>query len=98
MNNIINTSPAQLPVYQDRSVTRPVEPVASGDNGSADARQKSPSTYVHRGELLEMLADYRRYNPRLNLEIDPQNRNAIDTYQQVASVPTRLGQILDGYI
>ena len=98
MNNVINTSPAQLPIYQDRPANRAVAPVASGDGEFPDARKNSPSTYVYRGELLETFADNRRYNPRFNQQIDPQHRNAIDTYQRVASIPTRIGQILDGYI
>ena len=98
MNYIIPSKPAQLPVYQDRPPTRPVAVVADSAADSHDASKQSAYAYVYRGELLEAVANDKRYRPQLNLQIDPQNRRAIDSYQRVASEPPLVGQILDGFI
>jgi len=98
VNYIVTSNPAQLPVYQDRPVTRPVAVVADSANEFRDASKQAPSTYVYRGELLEAVAYHPLYRPRFNQQIDPENRHAIDSYQSVASSPTRVGQILDGFI
>jgi hypothetical protein len=63
-----------------------------------DASKQAPSTYVYRGELLEAVAYHQHYRPRYNQQIDPQNQRAIDSYKSVASMPTLVGQILDGFI
>ena len=88
----------QLPIYPDRPETRPVSPVADSASEFSDTSKQSPSTYVYRGELLEAVANDRRYRPQLNLQIDPDNRRAIDTYQRVASDPPLMGRLLDGFI
>ncbi len=98
MNYIITAKPMQLPIYPDRPETRPVSPVADSASEFSDASKQSPSTYVYRGELLEAVANDRRYRPQLNLQIDPDNRRAIDTYQRVASDPPLMGRLLDGFI
>ncbi len=98
MNYIVTSKPAQLPVYQDRPVTRSVAAVADSDGEFRDASKQAPSTYVYRGELLEAVAYHQHYRPRYNQQIDPQYRHAIDSYQSVASTPTLVGQILDGFI
>ncbi len=98
MNYIITAKPMQLPIYPDRPVTRPVTSVADSASEFRDASKKSPSTYVYRGELLDSIANDRRYRPQLNLQIDPDKRRAIDTYQRVASEPPLMGRLLDGFI
>ena len=98
MSNVITAKPVHLPVYQDRPVPRPVEAIAGGDGELRDTSQQTSSTYVYRGELLEAVANHPHYRPRSNQQVDPQYRHAIDSYQRVASTPTRLGQILDGTI
>ena len=53
MNYIVTSKPAQLPVYQDRPITRPVAVVAGSAGEFRDASKQAPSSYVYRGELLE---------------------------------------------
>lgn len=98
MNLVITTKPAQLPIYQDKPVTRPVVSVAGSAGEFRDASKQAPTTYVYRGELLEAVANHQHYRLQLNQQIDPENRRAIDLYQSVATTPTRAGQILDGFI
>lgn len=88
----------QLPIVADPPQTRPVSRVADSAGEFSDAGKKSPPTYVYRGELLEAVANDRRYRPQLNLQIDPDNRRAIDAYQSVASDPPLTGRLLDGFI
>ena len=98
MNYIIPSKPAQLPLYQDRPPTLPVAVVADSAADSRDASKQPRYAYIYRGELLEAVANDKRYRPQLNLQIDPQNRRAIESYQRVASEPPLMGQILDGFI
>ena len=98
MNYIVTSKPAQLPVYQDRPVNRPVAVVADTASEFRDASKQAPSTYVYRGELFEAVAYQQHYRPRYNQQIDPRYRRAIDSYQSVASTPPLVGQILDGFI
>jgi hypothetical protein len=98
VNLVITAKPAQLPIYQDRPVTRPVVSVAGSAGEFRDASKQAPSTYVYRGELLEAVANNQHYRPQLNQQIDPENRRAIDSYRSVAATPTLVGQILDGFI
>ena len=79
-------------------MTQPVSSVADSASEFRDANKQPSPTYVYRGELLEAVANDRRYRPGLNLQIDPKSRRAIDTYQQVASEPPLLGRLLDGFI
>jgi hypothetical protein len=85
-----------FPISLDRPMTRPVNPVADSAEGFRDARQQ-PSNYVYRGELLETLTD-KSYRPEPNLQISPENRHAINSYQKIADEPLVVGRILDGYI
>jgi len=98
VNFIVPAKPMHLPIYPDQPVTRPVAPV--GDNASEfhDATRQQPSAYVYRGELLESVANDKRYRPHYNLQIAPQNQYAIDTYHKVANEPPLTGQLLDGLI
>ena len=98
MNYIITAKPTQLPIYPDWPETRPVASVSDSASEFRDASNQPPSTYVYRGELLEAVANDRRYRPQLNLQIDPDNRRAIDTYQRVASDPPLMGRLVDGFI
>ena len=98
MNYIVTSKPAQLPAYQDRPVTRPVAVVADSAGEFRDASKQAPSTHVYRGELLEAVAYHQHYRPRYTQQVDPENRRAIDSYRSVASVPTLVGQVLDGFI
>lgn len=98
MNYIITAKPAQLPNYPDRPETRPVASVSDSASEFRDASKQPPSTYVYRGEVLEAVGNDRRYRPQLNLQIDPDNRRAIDTYQRVASDPPLMGRLVDGFI
>ena len=86
----------QFPISLDRSVTPPVTPIADSTGGSRDTRQQ-PSGYVYRGELLETVSD-KAYRPAFNLQISPENRRAINSYQEVANQAPAVGRILDGYI
>ncbi len=44
----------------------------------------SPPRFVFRGEVLEEVNNQdRSYRPQLNQDIDPQNRDAISSYQQI---------------
>lgn len=86
-----------LPISLDRPAMRPVTPVAGGAEGFRENRQQQPSGYVYRGELLQTVSD-RAYRPRANLQISPENRRAISTYQKIADEPPVLGMILDGYL
>ena len=88
----------QLPIVPDQPETRPVSRVADSAGEFSDASKQSPPTYVYRGELVEAVANDRRYRPQLNLQIDPDNRRAIDTYRSVASDPPLTGRLLDGFI
>lgn len=98
MNYIVASKPAQLPVYPDRPVTRPVAVVADSAGEFRDASKQAPSSYVYRGELLEAVAYNRHYRPRFNQQVDPENQRAIDSYRRVAAEPPLVGQILDGFI
>lgn len=95
---ITTANPTQLPIYPDRPETRPVASISDSASEFRDASKQPPSTYVYRGELLEAVANDRRYRPQLNLQIDPDNRRAIDTYQRVASDPPLMGRLVDGFI
>lgn len=70
----------QLPIYPDRPVARPVSSVTDNASGYRDASKQPSPHYVYRGELLEGVGNDRRYRPQPNLQVDPQNRRAIDTY------------------
>ncbi len=96
MNYIITAKPMHFPISLDRPVTRPVTPVADSAAGSRDARQQS-SGYVYRGELLETVTD-KTYRPAYNLQISPENRRAINSYQKIANEAPVVGRILDGFI
>ena len=98
MNYVITAKPAQLPVYQDPPVTRHVASVVGSAGEFRDASKQTPPTYVYRGELLEAVANNQHYRLRFNQQIDEDNRCAIDSYQRVAPTPTRVGQILNGFI
>jgi hypothetical protein len=98
VNYIIPSKPAQLPLYQDKPATRPVAVVADSATDFRDASKQPPHAYVYRGELLEGVANDKRYRPGFNQQIDPQNRRAIESYQRVAAEPPLMGQILDGFI
>ena len=98
MNYIITAKPVQLAINPDRPVTRPVSSVTDYAGEFRDASKQPSPSYVYRGELLEGVGNDRRYRPQPNLQVDPQNRRAIDTYQQVASDPPLLGRVLDGFI
>ena len=98
MNYIIPSKPAQLPLYQDRPPTLPVVAVADSAADSRGAGKQPRYAYIYRGELLEAVANDKRYRPQLNLQIDPDNRRAIDTYQSVASDPPLMGRLVDGFI
>lgn len=87
----------QFPISLDRSVTRPVNPVADNGAGLRDARQQPPSNFVYHGEVLETASD-RTYKPEFNLQISPENRRAINSYLQTANEVPVVGRILDGYI
>lgn len=97
MNYIVTARPMYLPISTDSAVTRPVTAVADSTASFRDASQRQPSGYVYRGELLETVSD-RAYRPQYNLQISPENRRAITTYQQVASEQAVVGRILDGFI
>lgn len=98
MNYIITAKPMQLPIYPDRPAARPVSSVTDNASDFRDASKQPSPGYVYRGELLEGVGNDRRYRPQLNLQVDPQNRRAINAYQQVASDPPLLGRVLDGFI
>ncbi len=97
MNYIVTAKPMQFPISLDRPVTRPVNPIADNAAGFRDARHQQPSNYVYRGELLETASD-KSYRPEYNLQISPENRRAISSYQKIASEAPVVGRILDGYI
>jgi len=96
VNYIITAKPMHFPISLDRPVTRPVTPVADSTAGSRDARQPSAGS-VYRGELLETVTD-RTYRPAYNLQISPENRRAINSYQKIANEAPVVGRILDGFI
>ena len=98
MNFIVTAKPTQLPIYPDRPLTRPANPVAGSDSEFPDASKQPPSTYVYRGEVLDSLSHDRRYRPQPNLQVNPKNRNAIESYQRVAVDPMPKGMILDGFV
>lgn len=89
--------PMQLPTSLEHGVTRPVTAIADNPAAFRDPRQQQPSSFVYRGDLLENAGE-REYRPQYNLQISPENRRAINSYQKVAEEPQRLGRILDGYI
>ena len=86
-----------FPVTLDRPLTQPVAPVAGNPAGNRDARQQQASNYVYRGELLETVGD-KSYRPQSNLQISPENRRAITSYQKIVSDEPVIGKILDGYV
>lgn len=98
MNFITPAKPAYLPIQLIQPATRPVAPVANNETGLRDASQRSPSSYVYRGDLLDEVPGERRYHPGFNLQISPQNQRAIATYQLVDVELPALGLILDGFV
>jgi hypothetical protein len=86
-----------FPTSLERTATLPVNPVEDSGDGFRDARQQQRPSYVYCGELLDTVSD-RSYRPGHNLQISPENRRAIDTYQQIADESPMVGRILDGYI
>jgi hypothetical protein len=94
----IPAKPAQLQLYQEQPATRSVAVVADSAGEFRDASKQPPHAYVYRGELLEAVANDKRYRPQLNQQIDPQNRRAIESYRSIAAEPPLMGQILDGFI
>jgi hypothetical protein len=88
----------QLPISTDRPLARPVLAIEDAAGEFRDASKRSPATYVLRGELLDSIVSDKRYRPRSNLQIDPQNRHAIESYLRVATDPTPAGRLLDGFI
>ena len=85
-----------LPTSLEPATTRPVTAVAESA-GLRDQRQQQPSAFVYRGEWLESAARP-EYRPQYNLQISPENRRAIATYQKVSGEPPLVGKILDGFI
>ncbi len=98
MNYIVTAKPMQLPTYPARPVTLPVTSVADNASEFRDASKQQPAKYVYRGELLEAVANDKRYRPQLNLQVAPENHRAIEMYQRVASDPPLVGKLLDGFI
>jgi hypothetical protein len=98
VNYIVTAKPTQLPIYPERPQTRPVASVSGSASEFSDASKQPPSTYVYRGEVLESLSHDRRYRPQPNLQVNPENRNAIESYQRVAVDPMPKGLILDGFV
>ena len=87
-----------FPTSLERPAPLPVTPVEdSNSTGFRDARQQQRPGYVYRGELLDTVTD-RSYRPAYNVQISPENRRAINTYQQVVNESPVVGRILDGYI
>ena len=97
MNYSITAKPVHLPISLDQPVTRPVTEVSGGAPGFRDATRQQPSPYVYRGEVLETLTD-KAYRPKYNLQISPENRRAINSYQMVADEQPIIGRILDGFV
>ncbi len=66
----------------------------------------APPRFVFRGEVLQQPDNQeRRYRPQFNQDIDPQNREAINSYQQIGEVETgpgdagpNSGRIVDFFI
>jgi len=75
-----------------------VSVVANSAGEFRDASKQASSSYVYRGELLEAVANDKRYRPQFNQLINPENQHAIDSYRRVADEPPLVGQILDGFI
>lgn len=98
MNYNLTINPVPLPINPDRRVNLPIDPVADGSGRFRDANQQQPSTHVYRGEVVEAIANDKRYRPQLNLQVRPENQHAIDTYRKVQSEPPLVGQLLDGFI
>lgn len=98
MNYLLPVNPAPLTVSLDRPAISPVTSVADGANEFRDASKQNPSTYVHRGEVIEAIANDKRYRPQPNPQIGSQNQRAIATYQKVLSDPPLIGLLVDGYI
>ena len=97
MNYIVTAKPMHLPISLDQAATRPITPIADLAGANREARQPPSSTFVYRGELLEAAAE-RAYRPAYNLQISPENRRAISSYQKIAEEPPVLGKILDGFV
>jgi hypothetical protein len=98
VNYITPAKPMQLPMLVEQPFTRAVARLAADAGQLRDARQRQPSAYVFRGEVLEEVTGERRYQPGFNLQISPANRRAIESYHRVAYDPILRGQILDGFI
>ncbi len=68
--------------------------------------ERTPSRSVFRGEVLQQPDNQdRRYRPQFNQDIDPQNREAISSYQQIgesalaaAGFDSSSGRIVDFFI
>lgn len=99
MNFIVPTSPLNLPTYQEPSSTRPVAPVTNSSAEFGNRGQQQASTYVYRGEVVEAVANERRYRPRFNLPQNLLQQRAILAYQANAREQNpSSGRILDGFI
>ena len=89
---------------QNLSFRQGQEPGAQLQN--RDNTGSAPPNFVFRGEVLEEPNNQdRRYRPQFNQDIDPQNREAIGSYQQIAEELTGLsdsdspsGRIVDFFI
>ena len=95
--NYIVPAKMHFPVYANPASTRPVTSVAASTDGYGDVGRQRPSIPVYRGELLDAPVE-RQYRPQYNLQISPENRRAIHTYQKVAQEQPVIGRILNGFI
>ncbi len=85
-----NTPPTTLPVTsfatgrQDQNLPFRPGQESQSQLQNTDNDNNSPPRFVFRGEVLEQINNQdRRYRPQYNQDIDPQNREAISSYQQI---------------
>ena len=87
-----------FPIFADKPATRPAVSISDAATEFGDPNKQNPSTYVYRGEILKAVAHDRRYRPQFNLQINPENSQAIESYRKVSIEQESIGQILDGFI
>ena len=73
-----------VPGRQDQNLSNRPTQESESQLQRNDGNSTTPPRFVYRGEVLEQINNQdRRYRPQYNQDIDPQNREAINSYQQI---------------
>ncbi|MFT5220123.1 MAG: hypothetical protein ACI9LO_002060 [Planctomycetota bacterium] len=75
-----------------------MDAVSDSRDKSRDSLRQQPSNYVFRGEVVDPIVADKQYRPQYNLQIHPQNKDAISLYQSIVSDQRGNGRILDRFV